>query len=307
MHFFMASPSSLNWSLVQAFLAVAERGSLSAAARSLGVTQPTLGRQVRAIEDQLGAELFRRTERGFDLTETGHELLAPARAMREAAHQMQLQAVGQQSALCGSVRVSASVVVANYHLPSIMARLRQKEPHISLELAPMDTSSNLHFREADIAIRMYRPTQLDLVTLCLGELEIGVYAAHSYIERRGLPQGVEDFEHHDVVGFDQDSSIVDGFRAGGFEVNREWFPVRCDHPTAYWELVRAGCGIGFSQVSVAERDELVQRLPIALPIPRLPVWLTAHEAVRHTPRVARIWELLVEELRPLVKNPERSC
>ena len=100
--------SHLNWSLVQTFLAVAEQGSLSAAARALGVSQPTLGRQVRTLEDQLGAELFRRTERGLELTETGRGLLASAQRMRDAASDLQLQATGRQSELSGTVRVSAA-------------------------------------------------------------------------------------------------------------------------------------------------------------------------------------------------------
>jgi len=300
--------SHLNWSLVQTFLAVAEQGSLSAAARALGVSQPTLGRQVRTLEDQLGAELFRRTERGLELTETGRGLLASAQRMRDAASDLQLQATGRQSELSGTVRVSASVVVSTHHLPSIVAHIRRTEPQISIELAPLDESSNLHFREADIAIRMYRPTQLDLVTQRLGELELGAFAARSYIEHRGMPQSAHELLDHDVVGFDQHSAIVDGFRAGGLDIDREFFALRCDHPETYWNLVRAGCGIGFGQVSVACEDPNLVRIPLPLPLPELPVWLTAHEAVRQNPRVARVWDLLAEGLRPLMvaSNGARS-
>src|SRR6187551_2269522 len=121
------APSSLDWSLVQAFLAVAEHGSLSAAARALHASQPTLGRQVRAIEEQLGVELFQRTDKGFALTETGEALLAPARAMRKAVHDIELGAASKGESLEGAVRITSSVVMAAHHLPALVAELRREE------------------------------------------------------------------------------------------------------------------------------------------------------------------------------------
>ena len=158
------SVSSLDWSLVQAFLAGAETGSLSGAARSLGTSQPTLGRQVKAIESQLGAELFHRQPRGLALTQTGADLLAPAQAMQDAVRQMTLTAAGQQARLDGTVRITASVATSAEHLPPIIAKIRKLEPQIAIELVPSDDTSNLLYREADIAVRMYRHTLLDLIT-----------------------------------------------------------------------------------------------------------------------------------------------
>jgi DNA-binding transcriptional LysR family regulator len=119
---------SLDWSLVQAFLAVADHGSLSAAARTLGASQPTLGRQIHTMEEELGVELFQRHERGLSLTEAGRGLLASARAMREAVHDIELRALGKGEALEGTVRVTSSVAVAIHHLPAIVAALRLEEP-----------------------------------------------------------------------------------------------------------------------------------------------------------------------------------
>ncbi|HEX6272201.1 MAG TPA: LysR family transcriptional regulator, partial [Polyangiaceae bacterium] len=239
--------SALDWSLVQAFLGVAEHGSLSAAARALGATQPTLGRQVRAIEEQLGVALFQRTEKGFTLTETGEALLPSARAMRQAVHDIELGAAGKGHGIEGTVRVTSSIVMATYHLPDILATLRREEPLIAVELAPSDESSNLHFREADIAVRMYRPTQLDLVTQHLGELRLGIFASKAYVARRGLPKTPPELFEHDIVGFDRDPAILEGFRAAGFPVERGFFKLRTDDQVAYWQLVRAGAGIGFGQ------------------------------------------------------------
>jgi DNA-binding transcriptional LysR family regulator len=292
--------SPFDWSLVHAFLTVAEQGSLSAAAKVLGKTQPTVGRQIRAMEEQLGAELFQRHEKGLIPTEVGRALLESARRMREAVHDIELRAAGTGEALEGTVRITASVVVSTHHLPAIIARIRLAEPLIAIELVPSDESSSLHFREADIAVRMYRPTQLDLVTQHLGDLRLGAFAARSYLERRGTPATPADLLAHDVLGMDKETLIRDGFRAAGFPVDRDWFRLRCDNQAVLWELVRAGCGIGFAQAALGRTDPSLVELPLDLGLPALPLWLTAHQPVRNVPRVGRVWELLAEGLRELV-------
>ncbi len=292
--------SSLDWSLVQAFLAVADTGSLSAAARSLNASQPTLGRQIRTMEEQLGADLFRRQPRGLELTETGAALIAPARAMQEAVRQIELTAAGQQAKLEGTVRITASVATSINSLPPIIAAIRAAEPDIAIELVPSDDTQNLLWREADIAVRMFRPTQLDLVTQHLGDIELAVFAAKSYIARRGTPRTADEVMTHDFVGFDRNGGIVEGFRAAGFPVDRAWFKVRCDDNQTYWHLVRAGCGIGFAQASLGRADPDMVEIDLGFPLPVLPVWLTAHQAMRHTPRIRRVWDMLATGLRPLV-------
>ena len=289
----------LDWSLVQAFLAVAETGSLSGAAKLLGSSQPTLGRQIKAVEAQLGSELFHRQPRGLSLTETGAALVDPARAMRDAVQQIALKAAGQQQRLDGTVRITASLVISAYFMPRIIANLRTLEPDIEIELVPSDASSNLLYREADIAVRMYRPTQLDLVTQNLGEIQISTFAAHSYLERRGMPTA-QTFMDHDFVGFDAIPTIIDGMQQGGLAVDRHFFGVRCDDSFTNWNLVRAGCGIGFWQQSIGRDDPLVQELDFGFPLPTLPVWLTAHEVMRQSPRIRRVWDIIGAGLRPLV-------
>lgn len=290
---------TVDWSLVQAFLAVAETGSLSGAARALGTSQPTLGRQIKAIERQLNADLFLRQARGLALSETGAALMAPALAMRAAVGQIALTAAGRTERLEGTVRITASVAMALYHLPAIIAKIRQSEPFIAVELVPSDTTTNLLYREADIAVRMYRPTQLDLVTQRLGEVELSVFAAKSYLARRGIPISSVDFADHDFVGYDSNPAMLDGFRAAGMPVVQDFFKTRCDDNAVYWELVRAGCGIGFAQASIGRADPLVKELPFGHIAPNLEMWLTAHEAMRQTPRIRRVWDLLAEGLRPL--------
>lgn len=294
------SLSSLDWSLAQAFLAVAETGSLSAAARALNTTQPTVGRQIKAMEQQLGADLFHRRPRGLVLTETGAQLVEPASAMRDAAGQMTLRAAGQSASLQGTVRITASVATSVYHLPQIIADIRTAEPAIEIELVPSDESRNLLFREADIAVRMYRPTQEDLIAQHIGDIPLGVFAAQSYLKRKGALTDPSQIKQHDIVGYDADTSIIDGMRAAGVPVDRHFFKVRCDDNIAYWNLVQAGCGIGFAQTSLGRDDPDMVEIDLGFPIPHLPIWLTAHEAMRHTPRIRRVWDMLAKGLSPLV-------
>lgn len=282
----------LDWSLIKAFLAVAETGSLSGAAQRLSQSQPTLGRQIRQLETQLGTSLFERHTRGLNLSTAGESLMQPARAMETAAAELTLSAAGQDQQIKGTVRITSSEVVAHHVLPAMIAGLRQAEPEIQIELVPSDTSENLLFREADIAVRMYRSEQLDVITRQITSAPLGVYAARSYLERRGIPQKPDDLLQHDLVGYDRDDRIIAGIRQLGWPATRDWFAVRCDDQNTYWELVRQGCGIGFTQHIVAANDPAIQQILPDLPLEPLPVWLAAPEAMRHTPRIRRVWDYL---------------
>jgi DNA-binding transcriptional LysR family regulator len=297
----MASTSiSLDWSLLPAVLSVADHGSLSAAARQTGLSQPTLGRQIRAAEAALGGLLIDRPARGLSPTHLMQTLLPHLRTMQEAAEALKLQAAGQAEATTGTIRLTASQVVSGFLLPPILARFRETHPGLSVELAPSDTTQNLLFHEADIALRMYRPTQLDMVTRHLGDLPIGLYATRDYIARRGRPEGLHDILDHDLIGYDRSDLIIEGFRAAGLPVTRESFALRCDDQVTYWHLVLSGAGIGVGQRAVASQSaEVVDLFPDA-DLPRLPVWITAHERLRHTPKVDALWSALITGLAPLL-------
>jgi len=297
----MVNPlQTFDWSLIQSFLAVAEAGSLSAAARNLGTSQPTIGRRIHELERSLGASLFRRQSQGMSLTAQGQVLIAPARAMRDAAQALGVAAAGQDLAFAGTVRITASVFMSLHTLPPILADLQRAEPEIRIELVPTDETRTLLFREADIALRMYRPTQLDVITRRLGEIPIGIFGATAYLDRAGRPKIRTDLMRHRFVGYDRDDQIVAGFRAAGFMVDRNWFPMRCDDNVAYWALVRAGCGLGFGQRRIGLADPLVEEIPLDLDIPPMEVWLTAHEQIRQTPRIRRVWDHLADSLSDVV-------
>jgi DNA-binding transcriptional LysR family regulator len=294
---------NLDWTLARSFLAVAETGSLSAAARKLALSQPTLGRHIADLETKLRLPLFTRQPRGLALTDAAQNLLPHARAMRDAAAKLALVAAGQDETLHGTVRITASRIVSNYLLPPMLAQLRAAEPGIQIELAPTDDSENLLFREADIALRMYRPTQLDLITSHLVDMPVGLYVAHSYLARRPDPITPQTIFSHDFVGFDKSDLMLRMMRGLGLAPKREDFPTRCDDQIVYWNLVRAGLGIGGMQRAIANADPLVTRVGHDIPLPPLPIWLTAPEALRQSPRIRRVFDALAAYFRALNLDP----
>ena len=287
---------SFDWTHLQSFVAVAEHGSLSSAARSLGGSQPTMGRHVGALEAALGVRLFERTAGGLELTPTAVELLEYAARMAEAADRLSLAAEGRSEAIAGTIRITASEIVAVYLLPPILTALRQAEPEIEIELVASDRTENLLQREADIAVRMYRPTQADIFTRKVGELHIGMFAAHAYLERRGIPRSLEDFPSHDVVGYDRGDQIIQGFRAAGLDVDRRFFSFRCDNQVACWHMVVAGYGIGFNHAQIGEAEPRVRRLQVDAVLPKLPIWLAAHSELKTSRRVRRVFDFLAQHL-----------
>lgn len=289
-----------DWAMMQAFLAVAEGGSLSAAARSTSQSQPTLGRHIRQLEAELDVSLFSRHSRGLALTEEGQAILPLARKMQSAMQAIKMSVAGRESDLEGSVRITASKIVSHHILPPVIAQLKQDYPMISVDLVATDETENLLFREADIAVRMYRPEQLDIVTRHLGDIQIGACAARTYLEAYGRPESIEDLRQHKLVGYDQSELILRGMHQLGIAASRDWFGTRCDDQTVYWELILAGCGIGFGQKMLIERHPEIERLDFGIAIPSLPVWLAAPAATRRTPRVSIVWKALEQGLAPFV-------
>ena len=289
-------PNYLDWTYIRSFLAVAETGSLTAAAQKTGQSQPTIGRHIKAAEDILGTQLFTRTTSGLQLTDAGLTMLEPARDMAIASARLSTLAAGRDAKLSGTVRITASIVVSHYLLPAIIAELRQTEPDIAIELVPSDTSESLIFREADIAVRMYRPTQLDIITRKISDHTMALYASNTLLIKNGDPQSFDALAAMPFVGFDRSDMIIRIMREIGFPVDRHFFGVRCDDQATYWELVRKGCGVGAMQTMIGDADPQVTKLNYQPALPSLPVWLAAHEALHKTPRVKRVWDHLANKL-----------
>lgn len=291
----------IDWTLWRAFLAVVDTGSLSAAAMETGATQPTLSRHIQELEQRLNVSLFRRVPRGLEPTEAALGLIDDARRMGDAAQALTLKAAGRTEAIGGTVRVAASVVVSNLVLPPMIAALRQVEPGIQIEIVASDEAQNLLRRDADIAIRMFEPTQKSLIARKIGESPLGLFATQAYLARHGRPQKLEDILTHDVLGFDRNELIIKGYAAHGHVVPREHFPIRVDDQMVYWHLLCAGAGLGFAQAVIAEAAGL-ERIDIGMYVPPLPVWLVMHEELRTQPRARRVADFLAERLRAWLRG-----
>ena len=284
----------IDWPMLRAVLAVAEEGTMTGAAKALGTSQPTISRLIRAAEEVAGDYLFARNGRGFEPSAFCESLIAEARDIRDSLRRASVKVAGEQPSLEGRVRITASVYVTTHILPPILAGIRVAHPSIRLDVVATDSTENLLFHEADIALRMYRPTQLDTITRHLGDLPLGLYASRTYVAAHGLPETLDDLRTHGMVGYDRDDRIIRAMREMGVPATRNWFTTTTDDQVAYWNFVLAGCGIGVGQKVVAERSpDVVQVLP-ELELPSLPVWLTAHQRLRHQPRVAAVWEALAE-------------
>ena len=150
---------SFDWNQIRAFLATAEEGSLSAAARALGSTQPTVGRQIAALEDDLGVTLFERAGRSLIMTGAAQDLLEHVQAMGDAASRVSMVAAGQSEDIAGCVVITANDLMAAGYLPAVLAQLRQEAPGIIVDVVASNRIENLTRRDADIAIRHVQPEQ----------------------------------------------------------------------------------------------------------------------------------------------------
>ena len=287
----------MDWNLLKSFVAVAETGSLSAAARGIGVSQPSVGRHVAELERELGIKLFRRGRAGYELSEDGLALLGRAREMREQAEAISRLALGATEAVAGTVRIAASEIVSAYVLPTMMAAFAEVEPGIEIEIVASNQVENLLRRDADIAIRMVEPAQLDLVAHKITDIRLTACAATSYLGRRGRPASPEELVGHDLVGYDRGMDLINGFRDFGVEIDRHGFRFRSDNQIVFWEAIRAGNGIGFAQVPLVAREPLVEAILPGMPLPTLPMWLAMHRDVRTSARIRRVADFLYEQLK----------
>jgi DNA-binding transcriptional LysR family regulator len=284
------------WDLYRSFLGVLRFGSLSAAARELGLTQPTLGRHVDALEVSLGTSLFARSRHGLAPTPAALALLPHAEAMEAAALALVRAASGEADEPAGAVRVTASNFIGAEVLPAMLTEFRERHGAIAIELVLSDRNQDLSRRDADIAVRMVRPTQKALVARRLGHVRIGLYAHRRYLARRAMPKSIDDLAAHDVIGFDRDNSAMRAMGTG-LAISRELFALRTDDSAAQLAHLRAGFGIGGCQLGVAARHpELVPVLAGQIGF-KLEMWLVMHEDLKASRRVRLLFDHLARTLK----------
>jgi DNA-binding transcriptional LysR family regulator len=287
--------SEPGWDLYRSFLEVLRTGSLSAAGRALRLTQPTVGRHIASLEQHLGGRaLFTRHRSGLLPTEMAIQLRPYAESIAAAAGALLRAASAQETAITGAVRISASEVIGAEVLPPLVSDFRERHPGVVVELSLSNQAADLLRRDADIAVRMVRPTQKALVAKRIGKTALGLHASRKYVEAHGMPRRLEELDGHPLIGFDTTPSVSRPLNLPPV-VRRERFAFRCDSDLGQLAAIRAGFGIGVCQYGIAIAPPLVSILPRELRF-ELEMWVVMHEVLRTTARVKLMFDHLVAGL-----------
>jgi len=289
--------SEPNWAWYRTFLKVLETGSLSAAGRAMGLTQPTVGRHIDSLEAALGLRLFTRSFDGFTPTDAALDLKPYALGLASTAAALRRMASGHQSGVRGVVRLSASEVIGVEVLPPILATLQSAHPELVIELVLSNRIDDLLHREADIAVRMIPPTQDALIAKRVGSIEAGLYAHESYLARRGAPTSMDALMGHTMIGYDEENAYIRTFQAQFPMFSRSALRFRADSDLAQLAAIRAGLGIGVCQVGLGARDPALVRVLKNRFSLKMDTWVAMHEDLRNSPRCAVTFAALAAGLR----------
>lgn len=291
----MTEPNA-NWDYYRTFLAVLREGSLSGAARDLGLTQPTVGRHIDALEALSGAPLFLRSQQGLLPTETAQQMKPYAETMAATAASLARAASGQPGSVTGTVRISASEVIGIEVLPPIIAELQERHPALNVELSVSDAVEDLLRQEADIAVRMVPPSQGALVSRRIAAIRLGLHAHRRYLERHGTPTGLDQLSSHRLIGFDRQLAYIRAILKDKPRLADIHFSMRTDSNLAQMAMIRAGGGIGMCQNTLARRDpDLIPVLADAIEL-SLETYVVMHENLKTAARCRVTFDALVAGL-----------
>ncbi|KPW83212.1 DNA-binding transcriptional regulator, LysR family [Pseudomonas congelans] len=291
-----------SWEWYRTFLAVLETGSLSAAGRAIGISQPTAGRHIDGLESALALKLFTRSSDGFSPTSAAYEIAPYAVNLAAMSAALLRKASEGSTHIGGTVRLTVSEVIGVEVLPPILSALRNQHPELVVEMILSNQVDDLLRRDADIAIRMYRPTQNALIARQVGGIEVGLYAHRSYLATHGSPDSLEDLASHTLIGFDRETAFIRGFLKQFPTFARPGLAFRADSELAQLAVMRAGFGIGVCQSTVAARDSaLIRVLPSAFSV-HMDTWVAMHEDLRNSARCQVVFNALAEGLRMHSQN-----
>ncbi len=287
---------AFDWNQIRALLATIEEGSFSAAARALGQTQPTLSRQIAALEADLGITLFERNRRATQPTRAALELVEHVRSMGEAAQRISLTASGQSSAIEGLVTITATNIMASFHLPPIIKRIREEAPGIRLEIIASNELQDLQKREADIAIRHARPEQPDLIARLVGETTGHLYAHPDYLDRVGRPTRLEDVNRLDFIGFEQNERVIEHLNAIGLSLTPENFRICSGSSTVHHALAMQGLGVTPMTRDWIDQHSILEEVWPALPPIPVQTWLVTHRELNTSRRIRLVFDHIANGL-----------
>lgn len=288
---------TFDWNRARAFLVTAEEGSLSAAARALGLAQPTLSRQVEALQQELGVVLFERFGRGLELTPAGAELVNHARKMGEGAMALSIAAQGQNDDIVGPVTITASDAYAGLWLPQILKKLKAQEPGLIIRVRADNTASDLMRREADIAIRNFQPKEPDLVARRIADTGANFFAAEEYVAKHGLLDPQADWAHANLIIPGEAGPFLAALQQVGLPVTEASVGFECSNYLAMWEMTRQGLGVGMLDVRLGDREPGVTRAAFDFDDLPFPIWLVAHRDILSNKRLRLVFDFLAEELK----------
>lgn len=295
------SNRNINWSYWRTFLAVLETGSLSAAARHLSLTQPTVGRHIDNLEQALAEPLFVRSQDGLMPTPLALTLKPKAETMSMSAHALKRLAKTQGSRLKGTVRITASEIVGVEILPSILHQFRNEHPDVDLELVLNNAQDDLLNQDADIAVRMVRPQQKRLLAKKIGKVSIGLFAHRNYLNNRELPKGMVELADYHLIGIDRDIERWNKISIAGRSITANHLSFRCDSDIGQLAALRQGLGIGACQKKIAEKeDDLIAILPNQISFD-LEMWVVMHEDLKTHGSYRAVFNHFVEQLTRLIK------
>ena len=297
---------SFDWNQIRALLATAEEGSFTGAARVLKTTQPTVGRQISALEQSLGITLVERTIKGPILTQAGLELLNHVKAMADAATLISMTAAGHSQEVSGEVKITSTDLMATGILPDVLAPLRKTAPGVRIKIVATGHTLNLLAREADIAVRHGRPDQPDLIARHIGDFGLGLYASSEYLKAFGRPRTPEEVAHHAFVGTPDPERLIKPLSARGIDLRPENFVLSSDSNVVQWQWLRAGFGISMLPDILGETDPLLEKILPDLPMYQAPIWLVTHRELRTSPRIRVVFDTLANGLMALMKS-EKSA
>ena len=303
MHLYMNWQAlSFDWNHVRAALATASEGSFSGAARVLRTTQPTIGRQISALEDALGITLFERTVRGPVLTKVGQEMIAHFGSMGDAATMISLAATGQSQDMAGEVTVTASDLMASTILPPIIQDLQVKAPGIRLNILASSRSEDLARRDADIAIRHVRPEEGDLIARHICDYRANFFASTAYLDTVGRPRAVRDLVDHRFIGTSDNGRLISMLNERGVSLVDAHFVTSTNSGPAMWQYLQAGLGIALIPEVLSRHAPDVELVLPDLPSYDFPVWLVTHRELRTNALIRLVFDCLAQRLSALRKN-----
>lgn len=291
------APKTPDWNHIRAFLATAETGSLSAAARQLGLTQPTLSRQVAALEEDLGILLFERVGRTLELTSAGVELLDHTKQMGEAANLFALTASGQSQSIEGEVRITASDMMSAYILPQFLRELEDTAPNLKIDVIAANDIRDLLRREADIAIRHVRPEQPDLIAKLVVEANASLYGADSYLQRYGTPTTREDLKDHRFISYGDTAVMLQYLKDLDIHITDDNFHIGSENGLVAWQYALEGFGLSIMDDLVAQRLPAMRRLVTEEELLKYPVWLATHQELHTSRRIRLVFDMLSDYLK----------